>query len=290
MLLPLGILLVLLQAVAAVPWLAALTWDWLSPRLAQMTWRQIALYALLGLTGIVAAGLLPVLFWNLVREPAGLELWGRFYAFILEGQLIADVFVIDFVVWLWLWPKGTVVALGAFREAIRPLTFWLIVAGVLLGMAVFALMPFFTLTDDYTMMRELDYNLIMVGAVLFGVLAASMSVSEEIEGRTAVTLMSKPVSRRQFLLGKFAGNLLAALVMTMICGWVFDWLLLFKRHQDPLSLGATPADQMQTPQELLTLLHNWRRRARRLIFSAASACGPSISAMSGPAWSWASVR
>ena len=36
-----------------------------------------------------------------------------------------------------------------------------------------------------------------IAAVLFGVLASSMSISEEIEGRTAITLMSKPVSRRQ---------------------------------------------------------------------------------------------
>ena len=53
-------------------------------------------------------------------------------------------------------------------------------------------------------------------------LAASMLISEEIEGRTAITLMSKPVSRRQFLLGKFVGLLLAALAMTGILSWFFD--------------------------------------------------------------------
>jgi len=36
-----------------------------------------------------------------------------------------------------------------------------------------------------------------------------ISINEEIEGRTAVTLMSKPVSRRQFLMGKFVGILTA---------------------------------------------------------------------------------
>lgn len=49
-----------------------------------------------------------------------------------------------------------------------------------------------------------------------------------IEGRTAVTLMSKPVSRRQFLLGKYVGILLAALAMTAVLAWPFQWSVYFK--------------------------------------------------------------
>ena len=56
-----------------------------------------------------------------------------------------------------------------------------------------------------------------------------MSISEEIEGRTAVTLMSKPVSRRQFLLGKYLGILLAGADRHGGLGWFFDWMLLFMR-------------------------------------------------------------
>jgi hypothetical protein len=49
--------------------------------------------------------------------------------------------------------------------------------------------------------------------------------------------MSKPVSRRQFLLGKFAGILLATFVLTAALGWFFNWVLLYKRwldRMDPL--------------------------------------------------------
>jgi ABC-type transport system involved in multi-copper enzyme maturation permease subunit len=61
--------------------------------------------------------------------------------------------------------------------------------------------------------------------MLFCVLLASMSVSEEIEGRTAVTLMSKPVNRRQFLLGKYFGILLAGWFMTMLMAGAFNGAL-----------------------------------------------------------------
>jgi ABC-type Na+ efflux pump permease subunit len=79
------------------------------------------------------------------------------------------------------------------------------------------------------MVKHLGYDTIMLFAVLFGTLAASLSISEEIEGRTAVTLMSKPVSRRQFLLGKYVGIILAALLMYGILAVYFEGVL-FAKH------------------------------------------------------------
>src|SRR5438094_4150527 len=102
------------------------------------------------------------------------------------------------------------------------------VMGGLRLMAVAPFIPYFTFDEDVKMVRELGYDTIMLAAVVFSVVAASMSISEEIEGRTAVTVMSKPVSRRHFLLGKFAGSLLAALLMTGVLAWFFEGLLWFK--------------------------------------------------------------
>src|SRR5262249_41636221 len=85
---------------------------------------------------------------------------------------------------------------------------------------------------DFKMVKELGYDTIMLFAAAFGVLAASISISEEIEGRTAITLMSKPVSRRQFLLGKFLGILMAAALMTGMLGLFFFLVLWFKPIYD----------------------------------------------------------
>src|SRR5256885_562799 len=93
---------------------------------------------------------------------------------------------------------------------------------------------------DKLMMGELGFDLIMLLPVLFGVMSASSSISEEIEGRTAVTLMSKPVSRRQFLLGKYIGILLAAFVITNLLGWVFNWVILAKHWFDKLDPVQPP--------------------------------------------------
>jgi ABC-type transport system involved in multi-copper enzyme maturation permease subunit len=90
------------------------------------------------------------------------------------------------------------------------------------------------------MVKELGYDFTMLAAALFGVLAASMSISEEIEGRTAITVMSKPISRRQFLIGKFVGILMASFILTSALSWIFDGVLLMKLHYDREVIAVPP--------------------------------------------------
>ena len=66
---------------------------------------------------------------------------------------------------------------------------------------------------------------IMVLAILVSLWTASVSVADEIEGRTALTLLSKPVSRRQFVLGKFLGIIWANFLMFVVLGsWMLIWV------------------------------------------------------------------
>jgi ABC-type transport system involved in multi-copper enzyme maturation permease subunit len=215
--------LLLIQAVAALPWVLVLV------RRPGKTWlRGVALIlALLVLYRVVQVVI--AMTWatqNLV------ESLGRLYGSVLHLQILADLLVVLFALLLRAWPKGAAVALSAFREGIRQPMFWLIVLIGIVVMIVVPVLPYFTFGEDHLMVRELGQDIIMLMALVFGAILASTSISEEIEGRTAVTLMSKPVSRRQFLLGKYVGILLAALVITGILGWFFDWVMLFSRWYD----------------------------------------------------------
>src|SRR5688572_25622409 len=96
--------------------------------------------------------------------------------------------------------------------------FWLILIFAVLITWLSVVIPYFTFGDDYKMMKQIGFDVVMLAAALFGVLAASISIAEEIEGRTAITLMSKPVNRRQFLLGKFLGILMACMAMSLVLG------------------------------------------------------------------------
>jgi hypothetical protein len=229
-----GFLLVLIQVLAALPWMLAINWavvrrtlqDWLqNPQLSS----NVARLLVAGVA-LVIAGVAPALFLGIIKDPDSLETWGRVYGCVLHLQLIPDTFVLFFLLLQLVWSKGGAVAFAAFREGLRQPMFWLILSvfGAFI-LLVLPLIPLFTFGEDFIMMKELDYDLIMFAGLLFGVLAASITVSEEIEGRTAITLMSKPVSRRQFLLGKFIGILCAALVLIAVLGWIFDWSLIFKK-------------------------------------------------------------
>jgi hypothetical protein len=225
--------LALLQLLAALPWLAVL-----DPAAFRGALRKPAAW-LVALVVCLGAGALVALFVGIiVQDPSRLLGWGKLYGAILNAQLVVDFFCIVFPLLLLVWPQGGAVALAAFREGVRQPMYWLITIIALGVLLVSPFLPYFTFGEDFKMVSELGFDIIMLSAVAFSVLAASMSISEEIEGRTAITLMSKPVSRRQFLLGKFFGILFAALLMTGMLGVVFDGVMWFKLWFD----GELPGD------------------------------------------------
>lgn len=223
-----SLVLILLQIIVAVPWVATVLG-------LGVVRSMVRTGAILGgiLAAVVGAGVLLTLLFTFFSDPDSLHTYGRLYGAVLHLQLSIDVVVLPLVLMLLIWPKGGAVALAAFREGLRQPMFWVLLAAAVLAIAASPFIPYFTFGEDFVMVKQLGYDLIMLAALVFGVLAASISISEEIEGRTAVTLMSKPVSRRQFLVGKFFGILLAALGMTVVLAWIFNWVLLFKRN-DPI--------------------------------------------------------
>jgi hypothetical protein len=157
---------------------------------------------------------------------------GRGYGALLQMQLVFDFFVVVITAMLRFWPKGGAIALSAFREGVRQPMYWLLASTAFVLLTVFVFLPYFTFGEDHIMYKELGYDTIMLIAVVFGALAASMFVTDEIEGRTALTLLSKPVSRREFLIGKYVGILLAALLMFGFLGTFFEVTLLYKNFID----------------------------------------------------------
>jgi len=91
-------------------------------------------------------------------------------------------------------------------------------AGILL---IFAALPFFTLGYDTIMYQAVGLDVILVLVLISTLFATSKSIFEEIEDRTMLTLMSKPVSRWEVLLGKYLGIVLAAALAVGALGAIF---------------------------------------------------------------------
>ncbi len=226
--------LFVIQGLAALPWIYALSRRSLR--------EQLPTLGLIVGVGFVAFTAMV----NYYSDPAVVARAGRIYMSVLQLQLMFDLFVGTFLLMLAVWPKGGAVALAAFQEGVRQPMFWLLTILGSAMMLISVFIPYFTFGEDLKMVKELCYAFTMLGPAIFGVAAACTSVTEEIEGRTAVTLMSKPISRRQFLLGKFGGITLAALFMTALMGWVLVWVVLYKNWYDSFS----PINQIDTGEPL----------------------------------------
>ena len=223
-----GLILALLQTLALVPWVAAVDGR---PFRRWITDPKVLAY-LSG--GTFAAGAALGWYMSTLGEVEEIKLLGRYYGAVFHLQLVLDFAVLAPRVLWGLWPKGGAVAVAAYREAVRQPMFWLIVALGSLLLLVSTVIPYFTLGDDYKLMKQVGFDTVMLLSGLFGLLTASISVNEEIEGRTAITVISKPVSRRQFFIGKYLGILLACWVMALLLGWVLTWALHIKPRFDPL--------------------------------------------------------
>jgi ABC-type transport system involved in multi-copper enzyme maturation permease subunit len=193
---------------------------------------------------IAGAGLGYICNW--VGSPLDLKHYGHTYF----ASLIQVVFVCDFIVLgprllLWLWPKGGAIAYAAYRESLRQPMFWMILGGSALFVLVSMVIPYFTLGDDYKLMKQVGFDAIMLFSAIFGLLASSISINEEIEGRTAITVISKPVNRRQFLIGKYLGILMACWTMVLFLGVVLTLALYIKPRFDTLDEVFDPMPEEQ---------------------------------------------
>lgn len=120
---------------------------------------------------------------------------------------------------------------------------------------IFVLLPFFTLGEDTVMFKSVCLDVILLLSLIATLFMTSKSIYEEIEDRTMLNLMSKPVQRWEVLVGKYLGiisaTLLAVAVMgaiLMVCTW---W-----RIPADYQLRATSLDDTELTRILdLRLMH-----------------------------------
>ena len=106
----------------------------------------------------------------------------------------------------------SIVALNTFREIIRD--------RILYGIFIFAFLLFglsialgqLSFAEQSRIVANFGFAAIQMSAVVLSVFVGSTLVGREIEKKTILTLLTRPVTRTQFLIGKTAGLLLVILV------------------------------------------------------------------------------
>jgi ABC-type transport system involved in multi-copper enzyme maturation permease subunit len=143
---------------------------------------------------------------------------------LMTAASVVGVYLVYFLIHALL-PQISTIALATSKEAVAQPLYLLvtIIGGVLL--MLFVIIPYNTFGEDVKMFKDSGLMTIIMLAILVAVWTASVSVADEIEGRTALTLLSKPISRRQFVLGKFLGIVWPILLMFIVLGiWMMIWV------------------------------------------------------------------
>ena len=134
--------------------------------------------------------------------------------------LFVAVFGLLFMLMQAVSPKAAAIALSAAKsELSQPLPVMLMVI-VSLAILLFVFLPFHTFGEDIKLLKDCGVTLILIAAILQAVWSASTSVNDEIEGRTALTLLSKPIHRRSFIIGKIMGVICIVMLMFLVLGTV----------------------------------------------------------------------
>jgi len=119
------------------------------------------------------------------------------------------------------------IAKNTFTEVVRTPAYGIVLAVALALLALAPAFTMFTMSENTKLVKEMGLATVQLAGLLLAALSASASVSREIESRTATTVLSKPVGRLEFMLGKYAGLLLALLVAFFL---LTVTLLLAGRH------------------------------------------------------------
>ena len=151
-------------------------------------------------------------------------------------------------------PRVWALAISTAKNEMGQPLFLLLLSMGLFGVVLFGFFPFNTLGDDIRLLKDCGITLIMVLGMMQAVWSAGTSVSEEIEGRTALTVLCKPVSRRSFLLGKYSGIMMTVAVLFAIVAAVLLIVISYKVLYDARESTRAATTWQQSYDQVITTL------------------------------------
>ena len=128
------------------------------------------------------------------------------------------------------------IALNTFREAIRDRVLYLLLFFALVMIFTSRIASLLTVGEESKIIIDIGLSAISFFGVLMAVLIGITLVSREIEKKTIHNILSKPIRRYQFLLGKYGGLLLTILIMDIIMTLGLLLTLYFKSGRFEFSL------------------------------------------------------
>lgn len=113
------------------------------------------------------------------------------------------------------------IAKNTYLQAVRQPAYGIIVLVTLGGLAMAPFLTGFTLDDDDRMLRDIGLSTLLIQGLFLACFVATSVLDAEIEDKTALSVAAKPVSRANFILGKYLGVMGALLTAFYLAGITF---------------------------------------------------------------------
>jgi ABC-2 family transporter len=113
--------------------------------------------------------------------------------------------------------KLLTIAKNTFVETLRQPVYAVIIGAALLLFLLSPSLSMYTMDDDNKLLREIGLSTLFLTSLFVAIFSASGAVAVELENKTIMTLLTKPVQRPIFILAKFLGVVGAVAVAHYIC-------------------------------------------------------------------------
>ncbi len=130
----------------------------------------------------------------------------------------------------------SLVAGAVFRESVRDRVPYSMVIFAVLMMAASYLISQLTAGQDLKIIKDLGLAALSTFGLLIAVFIGIGLVSKEVEKRSVYALLTKPVTRSQFILGKYLGLVMTLIVNLMVMTIAFYLVLLYMDMVSPPAL------------------------------------------------------
>jgi len=119
------------------------------------------------------------------------------------------------------------IATNTFIETVRQPIYGVILLATAALLVLNVSLSAFTLSDDDKLLLDVGLSTLLLSGLFLSAFSATGILSREIDNKTVLTVISKPISRPVFILGKFSGLAGALLLAYYLCFLVF---ILAQRH------------------------------------------------------------
>ncbi|MBC7526103.1 MAG: ABC transporter permease subunit [Chthonomonadaceae bacterium] len=128
------------------------------------------------------------------------------------------------------------IAQQTVREALRRRVMWIFLICGLFLISLGPVFGFLSPRDSQTVLRSLGLAAILLAGLFITIVTCIYLIPVEIERRTIYTVLSKPVQRYQFVLGKFLGGFATVFVNIALMGIVFLFMIWIQEHKVPTEM------------------------------------------------------